>query len=618
MRLGDTLPTQIAPQESAEFTILLTPSTDANIQQGLVIHSDDPFSPSTVVSLTADVRPLEFTLANLYPTGEIPQGTALAISVVMQEYVQVDSARVFFREGGTVSSSTMRLQRIDDPVNEQYYGLIPASSIMARGIEYLVEVYNDRFTQEGPARRLRTRVRNLDFASTPPAQRYGMISLPLEMDGPILGVLSDDLGGQDIAQWRLWGYEDESTAYAELPNDTTTDFEPGRGYWLITRSAPPIDTAPAEGLSTPTDAPFEIALGPGWSMIGNPFAFPVAWSSVEVDTLAMPEAEAQGVLEPLWRWVPSAGRYQQDVAVLEPFEGYWVKNATDPPRKIVLHLPPVEASEGALVALVADESKESWEIGMRVTCGDAGSHHNRIGVRPGAREDRDFYDRSEPPMGPGRSISLYFPHLEWEKYEGRYAVDIRGTEGDSGHSWLFDVAMNFSQETAGDEVILEFSGLEAIPEDLDVLLIDRTLEQRVDLRKEIRYAFFQGIRDPVTRDEDTRFTLLVGSEEFVAEHQEEIPAMPSETVLHQNRPNPFNPSTIIQYELAQPGHATLKIYDVSGALVRILEDRDRPAGRYEVGWNGDDDRGNRVSSGVYFYRLESPGFSQTRKMVILK
>jgi flagellar hook assembly protein FlgD len=50
----------------------------------------------------------------------------------------------------------------------------------------------------------------------------------------------------------------------------------------------------------------------------------------------------------------------------------------------------------------------------------------------------------------------------------------------------------------------------------------------------------------------------------------------------------------------------------------MLEDRERPAGRYEIGWNGENDRGERVSSGVYFYKLATKGFSQTKKMLLLK
>ncbi|MBI4720014.1 MAG: T9SS type A sorting domain-containing protein [Chitinivibrionia bacterium] len=184
--------------------------------------------------------------------------------------------------------------------------------------------------------------------------------------------------------------------------------------------------------------------------------------------------------------------------------------------------------------------------------------------------------------------------------------------------WLFDVAKNFSGETAGDEIVLEFSDVDAIPEGLAILLVDRTLERAMDVRKEIRCLFYQGTRGYVARDDDARFALLVGSDEFVESYGDGLPAHPSETVLHQNHPNPFNPSTIIRYELAKTGRVTLKLYDVSGALVKVLEDRDREPGRYEVGWNGLNERGEHVSSGVYFYVLETPGARLAKKMLCVK
>ena len=94
--------------------------------------------------------------------------------------------------------------------------------------------------------------------------------------------------------------------------------------------------------------------------------------------------------------------------------------------------------------------------------------------------------------------------------------------------------------------------------------------------------------------------------------------LPTGVQLKQNYPNPFNPTTIIRYEIAVAGRLSLRIYDVTGALVKVLEERAREPGRYEIGWDGDNERGEKVSSGVYFYRLRAPGFSRTRKMVLLK
>jgi hypothetical protein len=88
--------------------------------------------------------------------------------------------------------------------------------------------------------------------------------------------------------------------------------------------------------------------------------------------------------------------------------------------------------------------------------------------------------------------------------------------------------------------------------------------------------------------------------------------------LEANVPNPFNPATTIRYQIAEAGRVTLRVYDVSGRLVRTLADRSQVAGPHEARWNGTDDAGRPVASGVYFYRLQSGDFSQTRRMVLLK
>ena len=89
--------------------------------------------------------------------------------------------------------------------------------------------------------------------------------------------------------------------------------------------------------------------------------------------------------------------------------------------------------------------------------------------------------------------------------------------------------------------------------------------------------------------------------------------------LMQNSPNPFNPATTIPFTLPYAGHARLVVYDVAGRLIRVLQDGrfHQPVGKIE--WDGRDQEGNRVSSGVYFYRLSLDGkYAASRKMVLLK
>jgi len=88
--------------------------------------------------------------------------------------------------------------------------------------------------------------------------------------------------------------------------------------------------------------------------------------------------------------------------------------------------------------------------------------------------------------------------------------------------------------------------------------------------------------------------------------------------LFQNVPNPFNPTTTITFTLRETGDVTLSVYDARGRHVRALVRDRRDARRYDVTWDGRDDAGARVASGVYFYRLVAGSFTQTRKMVLLK
>jgi len=94
--------------------------------------------------------------------------------------------------------------------------------------------------------------------------------------------------------------------------------------------------------------------------------------------------------------------------------------------------------------------------------------------------------------------------------------------------------------------------------------------------------------------------------------------VPTEYILQQNYPNPFNPETTIKYSIAQDGYVTLKIYNMLGQLVRILVDESKLAGEYAVEWNGTDDFGNLLPSGVYIYSLACNDFKDVRRMTFTK
>ena len=94
---------------------------------------------------------------------------------------------------------------------------------------------------------------------------------------------------------------------------------------------------------------------------------------------------------------------------------------------------------------------------------------------------------------------------------------------------------------------------------------------------------------------------------------------PAEFSLGQNYPNPFNPSTTIEYSVKTAGHVRLAIFNLRGEVVRVLVDQEVSAGQQvPVSWDGSNGYGQQVASGMYFYRLESGGDVQTRRMQLVR
>lgn len=115
---------------------------------------------------------------------------------------------------------------------------------------------------------------------------------------------------------------------------------------------------------------------------------------------------------------------------------------------------------------------------------------------------------------------------------------------------------------------------------------------------------------------DPRSIFSAGDEKNLTATQ--TPKTPTEFVLRQNFPNPFNPATTIKYDLAESGKVQLHIYSVTGQVVRTLVNGPQAAGRYQILWDGNDDRGISVSSGMYFYRLTAEKFTSVKKLMLLK
>ncbi|HET9952324.1 MAG TPA: choice-of-anchor D domain-containing protein [Candidatus Eisenbacteria bacterium] len=100
--------------------------------------------------------------------------------------------------------------------------------------------------------------------------------------------------------------------------------------------------------------------------------------------------------------------------------------------------------------------------------------------------------------------------------------------------------------------------------------------------------------------------------------EETSSSLPATHALYQNSPNPFNPSTVIRFDLPEAGAVSLEVFQVDGRKVRTLVHAPRPAGRHQVIWDGRDERGREVGSGVYLYRVKAGAYEASKRMILVK
>jgi hypothetical protein len=157
---------------------------------------------------------------------------------------------------------------------------------------------------------------------------------------------------------------------------------------------------------------------------------------------------------------------------------------------------------------------------------------------------------------------------------------------------------------------LEFEGIGQIPEELEVYLIDHVHERSVDLRAEGVYKYAPPT--PVGQ-----FTVAVGTHSAMEALLETVG--PKEFGLDNNFPNPFNPSTTFPVAVPHTAMVDLKIYNILGQEVRTLFAGQLEAGRHWILWDGRNNAGSMVATGVYIARLTTdPGISLVKKLMLMK
>jgi len=541
-----------------------------------------------------------------------PSGQNILIIASVTDDRGIDKVELNYRRGGEVSFTTTRMTFTS---GSNYQTNIPSGFVTSRGVEYFVVATDVDGAQtrkpDAPNSILSIQILvtsevRRDAQGNPMAQpngsaqtAYRLISVPLLLDNPsAAAVLEDDLGAYDNTKWRLFGLAagpsqnlNNKEPYVEFPNAGANAFAPGTSLFLIVKDPGKIVTIGASR-SIRTEVKFSIPLQPGHNFVATPFNF-----AVPVGKLSL---KSGGSLNALKTYGGGSG-FIPEQAALQPWEGYYFPNVNQAVDTLFVNANLSSSASNKTTA-------EGWRLQILASCAAARDDYNFAGVAPASVDEWDGNDLAEPPPI-GEYVSLYFPHPEWQKALSRFSDDIRAA-ATSNQQWRFNLATNISNEI----VTLRFEGLKEADPNLAVFLVDEEMNYKQNLRDN---AVYQYQSREIERVKD--FTLLVGKEDFVAAQTAGVQGVPEDFVLEQNFPNPFNSETLIRFGLPKTSVVTIKILDLNGREVTTILDKvELPAGRHQRLWNGRDDQGRLVTSGVYLYRLRAGDFTKMMKLTLMK
>lgn len=557
----------------------------------------------------------------LNPLG-LPLSVAANASLTVEANVTdpgsgVATVSMFYRRGGAPTFTELGMSNTSD---DAYSATLDPSTITSRGVEFYFQATdNSGNATRIPAASAEESVLPVLVQIEAPGlesplprgqqqSAYRLVSTPLNLSNKSSSNVLSALGSYDDTQWRLWRLKDNyfefegEAQYTELRGNA--NFDPGISFFLITADGGDMQTGEATTLSTTTL--FTRTLHRGWNFISNPFDFDVPVSALSLSNGLTPNVQTF-----------TGGWSVQNT--LAPFEGYIIDAGMDDDNVVLSIDPDLSAGGKALSAPETNPGKAladiTWAIRLDANSGDFFDENNQLGISQVSSMERDALDRPEPPQF--GNLSVYFPHENWGPVHRRYQSDFRPSISD-GDTWDLEVS------SASDvPVRLTFSGLDQVPEQYDVHLVDLEAGVSRDLRTTPAYSLVHRGNAPY------RLQLVVGERRYLEDQIDAYGLKPASIELDQNYPNPFNPATTIRFGIQQDATVSLKVYNLLGQVVATLVDQEfKQAGYHVAHWNAMADDGSGLASGVYIYKLEvaaqnadnlSNGpFSLTRKMMLVK
>ncbi len=544
--------------------------------------------------------------------GGIITGTPATITATITDSGATEQATLLYRTGTDASFNEVAMSSADGLV---YQAEIPGLAVSDAGVEYVIRAEN-RYRKISQTRNFSFPVRSVagvTKAELQPAERYRLVSLPLNLDNKdARAVLQQSFGDYDPTEWRF--FQLRQNGYADVDSSDIL-IRPGEAYWLIVRT-PQNPLASGAGESILLDRPYQVPLHSGFNFIANPFTFEIPFRQVE---LTSGNSVQLYFWEDAWFLSDTSGVIQtgtQTIAELAPFRGFALPNTRFRvssegdtilvPDTLLIHpraLPQKQAGAPGKVAA----SPVKWQVQIQARSGELQDPHNYLRAGPHSRDEFDRADQPEPPVIRD-FLSVYFAHPQWPRPLQKLAVDQRSVS-DEGHLWPLEI-----RSSRPGIVTLSFAGLNQLPGNFRAWVVDGRTGEMFNLHE------VEQLQVPYN---DPKFayplSVIIGTETFVAGKIAELNLLPREYRLFQNYPNPFNPSTTIRFALPAPQRVRITIYNLLGQRVRqLVKDQALQAGFHARNWDGRSDAGTPVASGLYFYRIQAGEFVRSKKMLLIR
>ena len=414
---------------------------------------------------------------------------------------------------------------------------------------------------------------------------WRMVSWPAELLDSSLKNSSLKNGGKPFVFYD----RDSNTGKLTKPESIVA----GRAYWFKHKYAENVifTNHNTDGTAVPL-VDYDISLKEGWNMIGSPFSFPV---SVK---------EYDGNPNPLYTYgyddSTNSDGWVEPTSTLYPWSGY----AVHAKEAGVLTLEPFPSNLEETRDAGRTISNE-WVLNLKLRSHNYVDYSSQIGRKEFGKEDKDNLD--VPALPAMESFVAVRTEINGNG-EFKYGSDIRSLDEMNG---VWNIKL-ISEGIPGPYTF-SIGSKDNLPPELNFALLD------VPNKNVISNILSESITIQESLGNGYDITIVSGDEQYVSDMITNIlEAIPAEYSLSQNYPNPFNPTTKIDFSLPRSDDVTVTIYNLMGQQIKVLMNSNLEYGYHTVTWNGLDQLGRPVASGVYFSELRTRNFRQTKKMLLLK